>query len=559
METLELQTLLRPLRRWWWLILLATILAAFSSLLYSLRQPDVYQSRTTLIVGSTISDPNPSGADVYLVQQLAQAYAQMAQREPVRLATMEALGMEWLPYYSVAVVPNSQLIEVQVYTEDPTLARDVAAVLAEQLILLGPAGHEQQEREAFVDAQLTELQNGILETRSEIRQKQQDLATLFSAREIANTQSLIQALEGKVSSLQANYAALLATTQRGAANTLSILEPANLPTIPIDSNLSTNILVAALLGCVLAAGGAYLIEFLDDSFKTADEVQELFGAPVLTSVPFLSSRGEDEKLIMLQPTPTPGMEAYRLLRVNLEFTAIDNPLKLIVVVGTSAQDGKSLTAANLASAYARAGKRIILLDADLHRPTQQRRFKLRNNIGLTTALRSDELSLESLLQSTIVPGLRILTSGPLPPNPAELLGSKRMQEILSKLKEMADLVIVDSPPLTTVTDGIVLATQADGVLMVVRAGKTHRARAKRAHRLLSQVNAHLLGSVYNGVAASSSEYRSDYGYYRYRKVEFPTAPTEEKQPRQAFELTPQKANGILTFHHPKRKPEKDTD
>jgi capsular exopolysaccharide synthesis family protein len=315
----------------------------------------------------------------------------------------------------------------------------------------------------------------------------------------------------------------------------------------MDSQLAVNVMVAVILGCTLAVAGAYLIEFLDDSFKSASEVHELLGVPVLTAVPTIRNEADENKLIMLQTTPARAMEAYRLLRVNLEFTAIDTPIKLIVVVGASAQDGKSLTAANLASAYARAGKRTILVDADLHRPTQQRLFKLVNNIGLTTALRSDGIALESLLQSTIVPGMRVLTSGPLPPNPAELLSSKRMQELLSQLKAMADFVIIDSPPLTTVTDGIVLVTQADGTLMVVRAGKTHRASVKRAHLLLQQVKARLLGVVYNGIAINNSDYRTEYGYYRYRKAEFPTAATSVAQPAHDFDLTPQKSNGVLTL------------
>ena len=523
METLELRTLLRPLRRWWWLVVAAAILAACSSLLYSLRQPAIYRSRTTLIVGSTIRDPNPSGTDIYLVQQLAQAYAAIAQREPLQVSTMNTLGMEWLPAYAVQVLPNSQIVEIQVWSQDPTLAHDVAATLAEQLILLGPAGREQQEREAFVDSQLAELQTGIIDTKSEIQQKQQELATLFSAREIANTQTLIRALEDKLSTLQANYAALLTSTQRGAANTLSILELANLPTTPLDSNLLTNLFVATLLGCVLAAGGAYLIEFLDDSYRTADEAQEVLGIPVLASVPVIRSQSDNSRLVMLQTTPAPEMEAYRLLRVNLEFSGVDKPLKLLLVTGTSAQDGKSLTAANLAAAYARAGKRVILLDADLHRPTQQRLFHVSNNMGLTTALRSADSVLESLLQPTGVAGLHILTSGPLPPNPAELLGSKRMQEILAHIQELADLVIVDSPPLTAVTDAIMLAMAADGVLLVIRAGKTRRTNSKRALKLLKQVQAHLVGLVYNGAPANDTEYRSSYGYYRYRKVQFPSS------------------------------------
>ncbi|MCB0111001.1 MAG: CpsD/CapB family tyrosine-protein kinase, partial [Caldilineaceae bacterium] len=231
----------------------------------------------------------------------------------------------------------------------------------------------------------------------------------------------------------------------------------------------------------------------------------------------------------------------------------------ILVAGASAQDGKSVTAANLASVYARAGKQVILVDADLHRPTQQRLFKLMNNIGLTTALLSDEISYDSLLQSTIVPGLRVFTTGPLPPNPAELLSSKRMQEILSKLQAMADLVIVDSPPLTTVTDGIVLATLVDGVLMVTRSGKTRRASAKRAGVLLGQVKGRLLGTVLNGVAPGDNAYHSYYGYYRYRRTEIPRKDSTVAQPLPDFDLTPQKSNGILTLRKSKAKATKTTN
>ncbi len=543
MESIELTTLLRPLRRWWWLVLAGALLAGISSFAYVNQQPPRYVSRTTLMVGSVITDPNPSGTEISLAQQLARTYADIAKREPLRLATMAALGLETLPDYAVQVLPNTQIIEIQVFAGNPQLIYTVATALAEQLILQGPAGREQQERDQFVEAELSELQTSITETRNEIRQKQQELSTLFSAREIERTQSLIGALEGKLTSQQANYAALLATTQQGASNILTILEPANLPTRPINAQLTLNVLIAVLLGVVLAAVGAYLIEFLDDSFKSAEEAQELFKAPILTSVPTLSSRTAEEKVVMLKETPVLGMEAYRLLRVNLEFTAIDQPLKLLVVAGTSAQDGKSLTAANLAAAYARAGKRVTLVDADLHRPSQQRLFKLTNNRGLTTALFSDEFPLESLLQATAIARLHLLTAGPLPPNPGELLGSKRMQGILAKLKETADLVIIDSPPLATVTDGIVLATQADGVIMVVRAGKTRRTRAHRAQAALSQVKARLLGIVYNGATIRDSEYRADYGYYRHFANGSAAA---AKIIAPDFELTPQKTNGSAT-------------
>ncbi len=529
METVELRTLLRPLRRWWWLILVAAVLAAFSGLVYSLRQPAIYRSRSTLIVGSTISNPNPSGADIYLVQQLAQAYAEIAQREPLQLSTMNALGRAWLPQYTVQVLPNSQIIEIQVFAQEPEPAREVAAMLAQQLILLGPAGREEKERQDFVDSELADLQTAIVDTRKEIQQKQQDLANLFSAREIANAQTLITALQGKLSTLQANYAALLATTQSGAANTLNILEPANLPTAPIDSNLFTNLLIATMLGCVVAAGGAYVIEFLDDTLKSGEEVQEVIKVPLLTSIPLIANRRDDsDRVIMLQNTPMAAMEAYRLLRVNLEFMAIAHPFQVLVVTGASPKDGKSLTAANLAAAYARAGKQVILLDADLHQPDQQRLFKVPNNMGLTTALRSDENVLESLLHPTPLPNLRLLTTGPLPPNPAELLSSKRMTALLTQLKAIAELVIIDSPPLTIVTDGMVLGMQADGMVLVVRGGKTRRANTKQVRLLLNQVQAPLLGFIYNGAPAANLLYHAGYGYYGYRKE--PAQPPVEASP-----------------------------
>jgi non-specific protein-tyrosine kinase len=566
METVELRTLLRPLRRWWWLILFAALLAAFSGLVYSLRQPAIYRSRTTLLVGSTISNPNPSGADIYLVQQLAQAYAEIAQREPLQRSTMDALAREWLPQYTVQVLPNSQIIEIQVFAEEPGPAREVAAMLAQQLILLGPAGREEKERQQFVDSELADLQTAIVDTREEIQQKQQELANLFSAREIANAQNLITALQSKLSTLQANYAALLATTQHGAANTLNILEPANLPNTPMDSNLLTNLLIATMLGCVVAAGGAYLIEFLDDTLKSAEEVHEVIKVPLLTSVPLIANRNdESSRVIMLQNTPMAAMEAYRLLRVNLEFMAIAHPFQVLVVAGASPKDGKSLTTANLAAAYARAGKQVILLDADLHQPDQQRLFKVSNNMGVTTALRSDEHVVESLLHATVLPNLRLLTTGPLPPNPAELLSSKRMTALLNQLKAIAELVIIDSPPLTIVTDGMVLGMQADAMVLVVRSGKTRRANVKQVRLLLNQVQASLLGFIYNGVPAANLLHHAGYGYYGYRKE--PTqppvaaAPIPEKAPPPEAPPAPEPApyivkppaNGFLQRHPLRRK------
>jgi non-specific protein-tyrosine kinase len=515
METIELRALLRPLLRWWWLIALAAVIAAVSSMVYTLLQPAVYESRTTLVVGSAMTDPNPTSNQIFLAQQLAETYAGLAKREPIQNATIEALGVEWLPFYNVQASPNSPIVEIAVIDQDPTFARDVAAMLAQQLILQGPAGRSERRREEFVDSQLERLQASIVETQDEITQNQQELAGLFSAREIANKENQINALDTKLYTLQSNYAALLATTQQGAANALSILEPAAVPLEPVGSQLVVNMLVAAIVGLALAAGGAYLIDFLDDSIKDGEDAQQLLGVPTLATVPELTAAEEHEKLVMLYTTPHPAAESYRMLRTNLQFASVDRPIRMLLVTSPAPEDGKSLTAANLAAAYTRAGKRVILIDADLHRPSQQHFFRLRNNWGLTLGLFDSNMDISHLLQETSIPGLQVMTTGPLPPNPAELLGSRRMQEILLELREEADIVIVDSPPISAVSDALILTNQTDGILLVVKANKTSRTLARKALNTLRQVKAHVIGTVYNGVAEYDSDYAYDYTYTYY--------------------------------------------
>ncbi|MCB0062754.1 MAG: polysaccharide biosynthesis tyrosine autokinase, partial [Caldilineaceae bacterium] len=485
----------------------------------------VYESRTTLVVGSATTNPNPTSNEIFLAQQLAQTYAGLAERDPIKNATLEALNAEWLPYYTVQSQQNSPIIEIAVIDQDPVFARDVAATLAQQLILQGPAGRSEQKREEFVDSQLARLEISIVETQDEIAQKQQELANVFSAREIANIENQIDALENKLYTSQSNYAALLANTQKGAANALSILESAAIPLEPVSSQLLLNMLVAAFVGMVLAGGGAYLIDFLDDSIKDGEDAQQLLGVPTLASVPELAAEHEHEKLVMLYTTPHPAAEAYRMLRTNLQFASVDQPIQMLLVTSPAPEDGKSLTAANLAAAYTRAGKRVILVDADLHRPSQQRFFQLRNNWGLTLGLFDSDMMLEALFQETTIPGLRVMTTGPLPPNPAELLGSRRMQDILAQLRNEAEIIIIDSPPISAVSDALILTSQADAVLLVVKSGKTSRALARKAMNTLRQVKAQVIGTVYNGVHEYDSDYTYDYTYTYYD-----TEPVEETVP-----------------------------
>lgn len=212
------------------------------------------------------------------------------------------------------------------------------------------------------------------------------------------------------------------------------------------------------------------------------------------------------KLITLSNPRSPVAEAYRQLRTNILFASPDRPLKTLLVTSTHPEEGKSTILANLATTFAQTGRRVILVDCDLRRPSLHRIFGVRSGAGLTSAILDPGVK-EFPYQDSGVPNLRLLCSGPLPPNPSELLGSRRMAEVIEQLKAEADYVLFDSPPVVVVTDAAILASKVDGVMLVIHAGRTRRELAKRAKALLDKVNANLLGVVLNNVKYDASLHR----------------------------------------------------
>ncbi len=200
-------------------------------------------------------------------------------------------------------------------------------------------------------------------------------------------------------------------------------------------------------------------------------------------------------LITIHQPRSPIAEAYRILRTNLEFSSLDRPLRLLLITSPGAEEGKSTVLANLGVVIAQAGKKVIMADCDLRRPSLHELFGLPGNIGLTNMIVDEEALKKPPLLETGVENLWLLPSGPLPPNPAEVLASRRMEEVLKRLSSEADMVLLDAPPVVSVTDALILASKSDGVILVVRAGRTRREIALRAKELLEKVNARILGSV----------------------------------------------------------------
>jgi capsular exopolysaccharide synthesis family protein len=264
----------------------------------------------------------------------------------------------------------------------------------------------------------------------------------------------------------------------------------------------------------LAAGIAFLIEYVDDTVKSPEDLRAA-GLPVVGVVQRAAGESKDGRsdVFAISQSKSLVVEAYRTLRTNLQFSSLDAPLHSLVVTSAVATEGKTTTAANLAVVMAQAGRNVVLVDSDLRRPAAHKLFGIPNRTGLTTALVEDPEALNGYLQDTGVPNLRLLTAGPVPPNPQELLGSQRMEELLRKLEAEADMVVLDTPPTLVVADANVLAARADGVLVVVNTERTRRTAVQQAAEGLRQVGANMLGVVLNLVDTRRG--RSSYYYYSY--------------------------------------------
>jgi capsular exopolysaccharide synthesis family protein len=209
-------------------------------------------------------------------------------------------------------------------------------------------------------------------------------------------------------------------------------------------------------------------------------------------------------LITLTDPRSPAAEAFRTLRTNIYFSGLDRSIHTLLVTTVAPVEGKSLTLANLAVAMAQGDKRTILVDTDLRRPTLHTIFDLSNDKGLTSLFIDAKGPIEPALKDVKVPNLQVLTSGPLPPNPAEVLGSQRMLEVIEALKQRADIVLFDAPPVIAVTDAAVLGTRVDGMVLVVDAGQTRREHARRAKEQLEKLNIRIVGAVLNGASVDNT-------------------------------------------------------
>ena len=319
----------------------------------------------------------------------------------------------------------------------------------------------------------------------------------------------LETLRQTYRTLNDKYQALLISEQSRLANA-RIISPAEVPVVPISPRKTLNIIMSVLLGLLLSLMVAAFRDRLDDHVHSESDARLATGLPVLTQIPLLS--GRNDSLITLPPSNPAVLESYRMLRTNLAFAALDEPLRSLVVTSSRPGEGKSTSAINIATVTALDGKQVILVDCDLRRPSLHTRLNLPNNMGLSNVLMGTA-TLEQALQPTKVPGLQVLTSGPLPPYPTELLNSHAAQTQLRQIFAAADLTVLDSPPALLIADAQILAATADATVLVVSFKDAKRRQIARTTEILGQTGTRLLGAVLNKLPmrlASTYSYNKQY-------------------------------------------------
>ncbi len=536
---MELKTYVKQLLNYWWLIVSAAIIAMATTYIVARAQPPMYQTQATLVVGNMMYETNPTGNDIYLGQQLADYYAKIGMQGDVRKSTQEALGMNWLPQYSIIHVPNSQLIEIVVNDSDPVRAQAVANELATQLIYHSPTSDQQQDsdQQAFIDEQVAYLEERILETLGEIEDAERMLSEINSAQEIADMQTEITAQQAKLSQLQSNYAALLANTERGAINVLSIIEPAALPTNPIGPGNIVIVLIAGGVAAGIGVAAAYLIEFLDDTVKSSEEISQLLSLPSLGVIPKGKSeifsqltsnraRGEQRSTIKeinlkwqdgaigeseetgllstdsIQSPLQPLFKEFQVLRMNLDHLREQHSLNSLLVTSPSPTEGKSLVAFNLALAMAQSGKKVILMDFTPNDWDKSKGYIKESRPGIHDVL-VGTVDIHDLVHPW-QENISFVDAGIQPDDAINFSNGEKFQAMITQLRKISDLIIIDGECLSS-TNALEISTKIDGVLVVLRYGFTRRGTAETQVEKLKKVGANIIGVVLNNVGKKHME------------------------------------------------------
>jgi capsular exopolysaccharide synthesis family protein len=310
---------------------------------------------------------------------------------------------------------------------------------------------------------------------------------------------------------------------------IRVIDRAEVPGAPFKPNKQRDLLLAMVLGLFLAVGAAFLLEYLDNTIKLPDEMKTLLNIPYLGPVPSFTDikpdGNEPKDLVTLYSPKSMASESFRGIRTGIIYSSADTPPQVILVTSATPEEGKTLNAANLGVTMANSGSRVLLMDCDMRRPRLHKIFDAPVGSGVSGILVGAG-ELQDAIFHTPIENLDVLPAGPIPPNPSEILGSRKMGDLITRLRGEYDRILIDSPPLSAVTDATVLAPQADGVVLIIRANETPRQMVQNALAKLRFVNAHILGGILNGIDTGRSRYH--YYYYHYQHYYGEGGPEKKK-------------------------------
>ncbi len=444
---MDFKDLLRLVGRRWKTIAAMFCLGVIAAAAFTFSQTPMYHSTARVFIST--DDTNPATAYYASVfgTQRVQSYADLASSGQVMQKVIKRLDLNLTP---------------------PELASKVTATVATNTVLITL---EVKDSNARVAQQLTQA----------------------LASEFTSYLAEVETPTGK------NLAPVKAT----------VTDEASYDASPVSPHTGLNIAIGAILGLILGAALAVVRDLLDTTIKTPHDIETAAHAAVMTHVAYDPSI-EKSPLLTDAGTETARAEAFRVLRTNLQFLDLDNPPRSLVVTSAVPNEGKTTTATNLAIALAQAGKQVLLVDGDLRRPQVAKRLHLETSVGLTTVLvgRSD---VASSVQVHNESGVHVLSSGPIPPNPTEVLQSQAMRQLVARLQASYEYVIIDAPPVLPVADASIMSTDTDGSIIVTRHGKTTKEQLHQAASRIEQVGGRLFGVVVNMSPRKRAGY-DGYGY-----------------------------------------------
>lgn len=514
-DSIDIKALLGVLRARRWTIIITIAVVVGLALAFSMARTPQYQAEARVFVRALPDEPSTFNP---LVPVDMNTQAQIVGSEAVAELVREELDLDitvakLLENVSVTPEGETQVLAISYTSTSPRQAQTVAQAMAESYLDF----RRNQSLDDIISAE-NGVQSRIQSTSEQLSTVTQDLS---EAERSGNT-ALVTSYETQRSTLIARLGVLqqqldeIQAQRVQSMDTGDIIEPADLPLTPSSPNHLRSGALALFLGAALGVGLAFLRERLDDRFKDRSDLERAVNAPVLGTVPrFTPPKKGEPSLVSLGDRHISAVEAYRSLRTSLQFITTQRGIKSVLITSPSESEGKTSTTANLGVLLAQTGRRVILVSSDLRRPTLAGYFGIEEGTdapGLSTWL-SSEISPQEIIKDPGIPNLRVVPSGPLPPNPAELMTTGRLLELIHLLEQNSDLVLFDSPPVLAVADAADIASKVGGIVLVVNAESSHRSGAIHAKQELERVGGKVVGAVLNSHDPSTSAYYSTSSYY----------------------------------------------